>query len=643
MIPPTSSAARRTIRERLDYLAVADPEAARRLGAHLTAADPRTCAPPLARIVDDVVEALALEVSFGRRLAEGMGRILAHGTPADLERYRGFVQAAAASGPTLGSLVACHFVPVLIHGDADLADRFAATTRVMLQKGTYTLKAPLETLSALIQADDRTCARAFLDLLAATYAQELSYNRTVYLTHTLPRAVDGFDRTRRLRLIRGLTRVIQEDDRLADDYIQGCAIGLQLLSEAALEDFLDQAIRCHRKDPERGGHFLSLGSHRARQVCRDLQITVPLASVRPALERYARARTGMAVPIRPLSALPATCFGEDDRSILVYCDGRSIHLPDEMGLMNRRADNIDLYKLLVKLEVGAIEFGTCELDADKALGDVTVGREGGAAGQRTDRSDLRRFLDGFADPEVALDLFTLFEHARLARNVKQRYPGLHCRLSAALDDRALQARAGCEPGGTLYPFYRRFVMDAPLTVDGALANVTEALCSRLAGIDGTATAAASARLAAACYPRLAALVESGRTSGWQPLRLPFGRRLHPDAFAPCDTAHHRLALDIQTRLAQRGIKVYRSDIRELLDRQDGRLTPADLRPVIVGAPAEAAAEDLAWLDLESLTRRHALEQSADLADGDQAYRYREWDGYAGDYLPDRVRVRERMI
>jgi hypothetical protein len=40
----------------------------------------------------------------------------------------------------------------------------------MLQKGTYTLKAPLEALSALIEKKDLACAHAFLDLMAATYA-----------------------------------------------------------------------------------------------------------------------------------------------------------------------------------------------------------------------------------------------------------------------------------------------------------------------------------------------------------------------------------------------------------------------------------------------------------------------------------------
>jgi nitric oxide reductase NorD protein len=94
------------------------------------------------------------------------------------------VKAAAARGPTLGGLFARHLVPVLTCGDDRLAGRFEEATRIMLQKGTYTLKAPLEALSKLIEKKDMACAHAFLDLLATTYALDISYNRTVYLTHT---------------------------------------------------------------------------------------------------------------------------------------------------------------------------------------------------------------------------------------------------------------------------------------------------------------------------------------------------------------------------------------------------------------------------------------------------------------------------
>ena len=232
----------------LEDLAIADPRAAERMMGHLTgkASITDTCA--LARVVEEVIQALAIEVSFGRTLADGMGRMMAAGTPAGLDRYRRLVNAASARGPTLAGLYARHLVPVLTCGDNSLAHRFEKTTRVMLKKGTYTLNAPLEVLSALIQRREMACAHAFLDLLDATYSLDTTYNRTVYLTHTLPR---------RLWQIRGLARVIGVDERLADDYLQGLTAGLHLLSEKALNGFLDQAIRRYRQAPDPGARFLS--------------------------------------------------------------------------------------------------------------------------------------------------------------------------------------------------------------------------------------------------------------------------------------------------------------------------------------------------------------------------------------------------
>jgi hypothetical protein len=76
---------------------------------------------------------------------------------------------------------------------------------------------------------------------------------------------------------------------------------------------------------------------------------------------------GLAVAIRPLSALSQKQAEGYTGVPLVRCDGRSIYLPEEMDLMGSRAGNAALYQLLASLEAGAIEFGTFDLDVDKAL------------------------------------------------------------------------------------------------------------------------------------------------------------------------------------------------------------------------------------------------------------------------------------
>ena len=198
----------------MDHLAMADPQAARQLRSHVEGSGPIVHHHRLEALVDEVISALAVELSFGRTLADGIGRLLKGGTTDDLDRYLAAVKSALTKGPTLATLLARHLVPVLCCGDARLAERFERTTRTMLKKGTYTLKAPLETLSQLIEKRSLADADAFLDLLEATYARDISYNRTVYLTHVLPRAVGGFPPRRRLWQIRGLTHIMHTDESL---------------------------------------------------------------------------------------------------------------------------------------------------------------------------------------------------------------------------------------------------------------------------------------------------------------------------------------------------------------------------------------------------------------------------------------------
>ncbi len=648
MDPDYPIASDRTVRRCMDHLTLADPEAAQRMFGHLSGTEPTAYVQRLSRIVDQVIEALAVEVSFGRMLADGMGRMLAGGRQADLEKYSCLVNDAAARGPTLAGLFARHLVPLLASGDTRLADRFAETTRVMLQKGTYTLKAPLETLSALIEEKEMACAHAFLDLLAATYALETSYNRTVYLTHTLPRAVDGFARSRRLWQTRGLTRVIRTDERLADDYLQGLASGLDLLSEAALNEFLDQAIRRYQEAPDLGGRFLALESRRAMGVCRNLQVAVPLSAVRSGLERYLHARTGLAVAIRPLSSLPGKQAGGETGSALIRCDGRIIYLPDEMDVLERRTDNAALYKLLARLEAGAIEFGTYDLDVEKALDKASFTPLPDSNASRTAESDLDRFMARFDQPTLALDLFTLCEHARVARKVRQRYPGLFRRLTEALSDLRLQARTGHPIGGTLWPLYRQLVMDEAPATDPGLEPTGRAMagCLDQSTSSGNDTVENSARLAVQFYPTLAGHAAADGRSAYRPLALPFGRCLEPSFFGPFHTAYYRLAADIHRQLAQRQIRVYRSDIQRLLVRQNGRVSTTDIHPLVVQLPAAAGpatAVDLTWIDLESLICSHGLGLPASSAGDANSFRYREWDWCMGDYLTDRVRVLEREI
>ena len=633
----------RMVRQHIDHLAIADPEAAHRMQHHLEGTDPSVVVDHLGQVVEEVIAALAAEVTYGRRLAEGMGRMLHCGPSADLQRYRLLVREALQNGPARAALFARHLVPVLTSGDRRIADRLEATTRIMLKKGTYTLKAPLETLSRLLEAQQIECAHAFLDLLHTTYSLDISYNRTLYLTHALPRAVDGFDPNRRLWQIQGLETVIREDERLADDYLNGLQSGLNLLSQTALKAFLDQAIQRHRRQPESGARFLSLDSRLAVEACRELQVAVPLETVRPALERYLRARIGRTVTIRSLSSLSPAIMDAGAAKPLVHCDGQVLHLPDEMEALESRVANKTLYKLLTRLGAGSIEFDTFDLDAQKALGAGSRRPFPLIAASGTNASELDLFLDHFENS--ALDLFILFEHGRIASKTAGRYPGLFRQLATVLDDAGLQAKIGYRTGGTLWTIYRHMIFGAPLTGDPAWLPVVKAMADRLhqATSSGEDTVQASARLTIEFYPTVSDTVETLDAGPFSPLALPFGQRLASSDFIPTDDPYRRMAVDIQTCLASHDIRVYRSDLQRLVENQNGQVSLETIRSLIADQPGAVAPMDLNWLDLEAMACNHGVGKTAEPEACADAFRYREWDCCLADYLPDRTRVLERRI
>jgi len=635
----------RMVRQHIDHLTIADPEAARRMQCHLAKADPSAVVDRLGEVVDEVIAALAAEVTYGRQLADGMGRMLQCGPAADLQRYRRLVREAFKNGPARAALFARHLVPVLASGDHRLADRFEAATRIMMKKGTYTLKPPLETLSRLLEARQTECAHAFLDLLHTTYSLGISYNRTLYLTHALPRAVDGFDPNRRLWQIQGLETVIREDERLADDYLNGLQSGLNLLSATALKAFLDQAIQRHRRQPESGARFLSLDSRLAVEACRELQVAVPLETIRPALERYLRARVGRTAAIRPLSSLPAASMHADAAKPLVHCNGQAIYLPDEMEALESRDANRALYKLLTRLEAGPIEFGTFELDTQKALDAGSRGPFPLIAAPGTDASELDLFINHFENSALALDLFILFEHGRIALKTAGQYPGLFRKTATVLDDAGLQTEIGYRTGGTLWSIYRHLTFGAPLTGDPAWLPVGRAMADRLyrAISRGEDTVQTSARLVIEFYPMVSATVEALDTGPFSPLSLPFGQRLASADFIPPDSSYRRMAVEIQTCLASHNIRAYRSDLQRLVEDRNGQVSLEAVRSLIDDKPGAAAPADLSWLDLEKMACNYGLSMAAEPEICANAFRYREWDWCLADYLPDRTRVLERRI
>ena len=167
----------------------------------------------------------------------------------------------------------------------------------------------------------------------------------------------------------------------------------------------------------------------------------------------------------------------------------------------------------------------------------------------------------------------------------------------------------------------------------------------------------SAELAAAVYDRMAAMLAGepcmpGIMDGYRSLQTPFGCCIRPDLYYAADHLAENIAGTIKAVLAEKNIRVYKSDIRRVVTEKGGDIGSEDIRKLVLSArrPADSASAlqtglsiDLSWLDLDGiLEQKDIADPATDNASG-TVFRYREWDCGLGDYLNDHTRVLEKTV
>jgi nitric oxide reductase NorD protein len=638
----------------LERLRIADPEThswvAEQVGLLAQAPSVRV----LSLLADEIVWALSLEAGLGRAVAQGYLDLMARG-PEDphrlfptLRKFGHMVHGAARTGATLGRLVAAFAPPVLLC-DAGVLNRFEKTLAVMLSKGTYTLSAPLEVMSELITDGDAVCAGIYLELLATVFQQEISYNQSLRLVYLLPKIVRGFTPRRRSFQIGQLHRLARVDLQLVEAFQEGMEKGLALLDADALSDFATTAIEKYGHDRELGIRFLGLTSKVGQNACAALQRAVPLVQIQDRLRRYLNARMGRSPAIKHLSELS----GSREVTLWVCSDGFNIYLPDEIDRFPRAAENTALYNALVRLEAGYFECRTFDFDLERAADIYPEMGPWVQAAHPTDNQrevlcDGERFVQGFTPPDLARDLFDIFEQARVAAHLARNYPGLVAQVMPVMR-REAQRTGLFDIAHPLSGVFARLVlaMEAPLATDPQCAALQTRLVDLFLGhVDPCSPVEASARVVCLAFDLLQEALGS-RLNRYAPLTLPFGRRLHWDRVTAAYAAFEREAQRIKRRLQAKKLHVYRSDVRDRLVRRQGRLGADDIVELVQssgqGPFGERAVLDVSQLELDDLLDHMVVTSPTAMDDGSDAARYPEWDQQLQDYLHDHTCVRDIQV
>jgi len=663
------------IKDPLEILSLADPGLAAKISDRMEKKNHPVKKAVVRHLVTDILSALSQEVSFGQALANGVADLLGAVEDEKLLQFCRLACRAGGKGPTLGRLLAVYLVPVFKFKEGKYIDRVLEAIDIMLQKGTYTLKDPLETLSHLLATRDEASAVQYLGLLCDTFSLDITYNRCQHFTREIPRAVRKMRKTKRPYQTFQMRRVVKADVYLTTPFLEGLDRGLDLLSQQAVETFVSRALAEFQRDKDLGIKFLSLASMAGVDALSELQVTVSLSQIRNRLNRYLQARLDRPLSVRPMGSLPPAFSGKADHARpLAFVDSRFVYLPDEIDRFDTRQENLGLYRILTKLEAGCIEFGTYGFDLEKAgaehpqIRDAASQpasadyseRRGGSSGNPDSESDLVRFFNFFPNGDLAAALFTLFEHGRLRVLMERYYPGLARETMPILRSEAIRQGTGAGDREILTPFYHRIALGCiqsgttHSSGEETLEKVSLWFEKEMASFPGPA---ASALLTLRIYFDISRLLadepETGLFTGTPDfMRTPFNRWIRPDLVNMSLRSYLPAAERIQQRLDAMGFKIYKTDIIWELSKSGGDLTEEDVRKLIVRSREKERAgitksphegRNLQKIDLSGILVQELTGGDADACGDARCFRYREWDYRLCDYLPNHVRVSDRQL
>ncbi len=627
--------------ESLEPLALADPELALSVAERLARQPGTIEAWPIKRLITDTIWALGVEASFGRAVALGYAELIADAPAERIAIFHRWLRKVGEKGPTLGRIAAECLPPVLRHGDAETLGRFEQAWKALAAIGTHALGEPLRGLGFLLAGEGRAAAHYYFDLLHTLFAADPSQEEVRYFSNALPTAIRQLAPPRRDWQLKELLGIARRDRRLVEPFLSGLNRGLGRLGEKALQVLVTEAMDLHSGEGSQAARWLALESQTARQRFSALQVSIGFAEVQDRLRRYLHARTGLSLAIRPLSALPGSgqpALGPGRR---VCSDAQAIYLPDEIEDFDDPDQNAALYRLLLRLEASFHEFGTFDFDGEKAWAACRCFIDAGfpiGGEPPAGRSELETFLHLFPDPRLAGELFAIVELGRIRKCLERAYGGLVRRYYPLLRD---AFRSAGPEGSNSEKILPRLAARLALgiRVPGAGDAVVEEMAAAFeAGLSADSPVEASAGLAARFFaPVRGRLV--GEEDGAPFFTAPFGWRPWPNPASAERGLPDRMVEEIRAALALDGLTAYRSDIRRRLRAGAGDLTPEDIRALCRDRPAAAGRLE-AILSEERSARLAGLEEA--LPEEGPVFRYPEWDDRLGDYLPEHVRLRERI-
>ncbi|HDS16462.1 MAG TPA: VWA domain-containing protein [Proteobacteria bacterium] len=607
----------------LDPLYHGLPEGAEKLRLRLAGLETPLLPALVNRLARAVAAFHAVRAELGPVLVEGVCRLLSEAPAARRERcLEDYLEAVTEAGRItllLAQAVAEKMVPVCAAEKPALYHRTMALFRDLGPWGPYPWGQVANGLLSVLEVGGAETAGLYVDMIAAALSQGIAEKKLIRLVEQLVAGIKGMAAGKRFSQTKVLKRVVELDYELGRSYLLGLERGLRLLQKADLESFVETALAGVNQG-ERRRRFLALEASAARELHRRQQTMATLTAQIPELQRYLRARGGRALAVRSLSEIPPSPV---DRPAAVCTDGVTIYLPAEMEAGRDLAANQNLYRLLAGLELAWLEAGSFAFDC---------GRWQRLHGPRPTQheippafacSDYYAFFALFPVPALAEKLFNLAEFVRVRAFLRRLYPGFARRAAALLTPVAEETAALTQAAA----------LSAELERQADALHQPEALVE------------ASADWVAAVYDQVAARPEG--VAELLAFSFPWQRGLRFDLVYLARAATEKKAAAWCRRLAEQGVGVDKTTIREILADEKQILTPELLRRRLEQSGALYDHGGGRLLKLPPGVRLNELlppNPAATLAGGRDeplpTFWYDEWDYRLNDYLRHRVKLLE---
>lgn len=223
----------------------------------------------------------------------------------------------------------------------------------------------------------------------------------------------------------------------AMDFVTNVPLVLGRIRLDELDAWHDAGFQVLKASRDGGEAYFRLQSTRAEDILENLSARVELSKVGEIMRLYCKALTGRNLSLQNSATIAEKGIGWVDQE-RATTEGTTVFLPEVMERYHEKGENFAAMKVFATHQAARIEFGSFDFEYERP-GAVFGNSRTTLAPSSEAITDAERFFDLFGERQLASDLYTISEDARIDSRIRREYGGIRRPLGKLQTD-ALQLR-----------------------------------------------------------------------------------------------------------------------------------------------------------------------------------------------------------